>query len=134
MLGLAQVCLERDRLDARARLDLAGTFTLVPGLVGVVLGLMQSQQWGCGSPAVAALLVVGVALVAAVLDKFSCAWLLPGYVAMAVGLAFVMTPASTDAMNCAAAREHALASGTSTAYYVGAAVTSPTSTIVTPTR
>jgi EmrB/QacA subfamily drug resistance transporter len=53
----------------------------------------------------------GLGWCAAVLDKFSYPWLLPGYVAMGIGLALVMTPASTDAMNAAAARFRGEASG-----------------------
>jgi MFS family permease len=210
MLALAHVSLERDQRDAGARLDWPGAFTLVPGLVMIVLALMQSQQWGWGSPAVILLLAAGAALVvafvfverrvaapliqlalfrsrnfsvdntvlglvqfaltgltvfgaiyvqdllgfdpitagltllpvtvpllvlapragrlydrlgpralvgtgaallgvglgysAAVLDKFSYGWLVPGYVAMGIGLALVMTPASTDAMTTARRR------------------------------
>jgi MFS family permease len=53
----------------------------------------------------------GLGWSAALLDKLSYPWLLPGYVAMGIGLALVMTPASTDAMNTAAARFRGEASG-----------------------
>lgn len=53
----------------------------------------------------------GLVWSAAVLDQLTYGWLVPGYVAMGVGLALVMTPASTDAMNCAPARFRGEASG-----------------------
>lgn len=217
MLALGHLSLRPDRPSEDARHDLRGAFTLVPGLVMVVLALMQSQQWGWGSAAVVTLLAAGLALIvgfvfverraaapliqlglfasrnfsidngvlgmvqfaltgltvfgaiyvqqllgfspisaglsllpltipllllapqagklydrigprplvgagaglcgaglawsAAFLDKFSYPWLLPGYVAMGVGLALVMTPASTDAMNSAPTRFRGEASG-----------------------
>jgi EmrB/QacA subfamily drug resistance transporter len=49
----------------------------------------------------AALVAVALGWNALVLDKLSYAWIVPGYVVMGIGLALVMTPASTDAMNVA---------------------------------
>jgi MFS family permease len=47
--------------------------------------------------------LVGAGLIwdAAVLDKVSYGWLVPGYLAIGIGLSIVMTPASTDCMNTA---------------------------------
>jgi EmrB/QacA subfamily drug resistance transporter len=49
----------------------------------------------------AALVALGLGWDAAMLHRLSYAWIVPGYVAMGVGLALIMTPASTDAMNVA---------------------------------
>jgi EmrB/QacA subfamily drug resistance transporter len=59
----------------------------------------------------AALVGAGLIWNAAVLDKVSFGWLVPGYLAMGVGLALAMTPASTDCMNSAPARLRGEASG-----------------------
>lgn len=58
-------------------------------------------------------LLVGAGLLwnAAILDKHSYAWLVPGYLALGIGLAAAMTPASTDCMNCAARELRGEASG-----------------------
>lgn len=58
-------------------------------------------------------LLVGAGLIwsAAVLDELSFSWLVPGYLAIGVGLAAVMTPASTDCMNTAPAKLRGEASG-----------------------
>jgi hypothetical protein len=48
---------------------------------------------------------------AARLDELSYAWIVPGYVVLGVGLALVMTPASTDAMNVADPELRGQASG-----------------------
>ena len=58
-------------------------------------------------------LLIGAGLIwsAAVLDKVSFSWLVPGYLAIGVGLALVMTPASTDCMNTAPAKLRGEASG-----------------------
>jgi hypothetical protein len=48
---------------------------------------------------------------AILLDKLEYAWLVPGYVVAGLGLALVMTPASTDAMNAAPAAVRGQASG-----------------------
>jgi MFS family permease len=65
-----------------------------------------------------ALVAIGAALVGAslawtatVLGKLEYAWLVPAYVVGGAGLALVMTPASTDAMNVAPAGLRAEASG-----------------------
>jgi MFS family permease len=54
-------------------------------------------------PVAAGAFLVGAAFAwsAAVLHELSYGWIVPGYVLMGVGLALVMTPASTDAMNVA---------------------------------
>jgi EmrB/QacA subfamily drug resistance transporter len=54
-------------------------------------------------PVAAGALLVALALgwMAVVLDQLSYAWVVPGYVVLGVGLALVMTPASTDTMNAA---------------------------------
>lgn len=58
-------------------------------------------------------MLVGLGFVwnAIVLDKQSFAWLVPGYVALGIGLALAMGPASTDTMNAAAAKLRGEASG-----------------------
>jgi EmrB/QacA subfamily drug resistance transporter len=48
---------------------------------------------------------------ALLLDKQDYAWLIPGYLALGVGLALAMGPASTDTMNAAAAELRGEASG-----------------------
>ncbi|HEX5192431.1 MAG TPA: DHA2 family efflux MFS transporter permease subunit [Solirubrobacteraceae bacterium] len=50
---------------AGGHMDWLGAALLVPGLGGLVLGLMQGQAWGWGSPAVLASLAVGVVLLVA---------------------------------------------------------------------
>ena len=50
------------RVPTGQRLDLAGLFTLVPGLVAVVLALMQSNVWGWGDPLTWGLLAAGCCL------------------------------------------------------------------------
>jgi EmrB/QacA subfamily drug resistance transporter len=65
MLGLATVTLPADAPERGARMDWPGALTLVPGLVMIVFGLMQSGQWGWSSSATIALLAVGAALIAA---------------------------------------------------------------------
>ncbi len=54
-------------------------------------------------PVAAGAVLVAVALGwnAAMLDKLSYAWVVPGYLLMGIGLALIMTPASTDAMSVA---------------------------------
>jgi EmrB/QacA subfamily drug resistance transporter len=52
------------RVAAGQRLDLAGLVTLVPGLVAVVLSLMQSSVWGWRDPLTLGLLIGGVCLLA----------------------------------------------------------------------
>ncbi len=47
------------RVAKGQRLDVAGLATLVPGLVALVLALMQSNAWGWGSPLTIGLLIAG---------------------------------------------------------------------------
>ena len=63
MLALAAVTLPRDERDREARFDWPGAFTLVPGLVAIVLALMQAQSWGWSSAATISLLACGGVLV-----------------------------------------------------------------------
>jgi hypothetical protein len=58
-------------------------------------------------------LLVGLGFLwnAIVLDKQSFPWLIPGYLALGIGLALAMGPASTDTMNAAAAKLRGEASG-----------------------
>jgi EmrB/QacA subfamily drug resistance transporter len=65
MLAMAAVSLPRDERDREARVDWPGAFTLVPGLVAIVLALMQAQTWGWTSAATIALLAGGAVLVVA---------------------------------------------------------------------
>src|SRR5262245_49113581 len=65
MLAMAAVSLPRDRRDREAHIDWPGAFTLVPGLVAVVLALMQAQDWGWTSAATISLLVGGAVLILA---------------------------------------------------------------------
>src|SRR5690606_15100711 len=71
-------------------------------LLAVVTGRLYDRI-GPRVPVAVGALLVGVAFAwsAAVLDQLSYAWIVPGYVLMGIGLALVMTPASTDAMNVA---------------------------------
>jgi EmrB/QacA subfamily drug resistance transporter len=64
-------------------------------------------------PVAAGALAVGAALAwnAIFLHERSYPWIVPSYLLMGTGLAFVMTPANTDAMNAAAARLRGQASG-----------------------
>jgi MFS family permease len=57
--------------------------------------------------------LIGAALIctALLLDQLEYAWLVPGYAVAGIGLALVMTPASTDAMNAAPAALRGEASG-----------------------
>ena len=80
---------------------------------------------GPRAPVSAGALVIAAALAwnAAMLEKLSYAWVVPGYVALGIGLGLVMTPASTDAMNVAAVRLRAQASGvTQTVRQVGGTI------------
>lgn len=54
-------------------------------------------------PVTAGALLLGLALIwtAVVLDQLDYAWLVPGYVLMGVGLALMITPTTTDALNAA---------------------------------
>lgn len=53
----------------------------------------------------------GLAWSAIFLDRESYAWLVPGYLAIGLGMGMVMTPTNTDAMNAAAAELRGQASG-----------------------
>jgi MFS family permease len=57
--------------------------------------------------------LVGAALFwsAAVLDKVSYGWLVPGYLVMGVGIGMVMSPTNTDALNTAPPKDRGEASG-----------------------
>jgi EmrB/QacA subfamily drug resistance transporter len=59
----------------------------------------------------AAVLAVSLAWTALVLDQLSYGWLVAPYILAGVGLAMIMTPASTDAMNTAPAALRGEASG-----------------------
>jgi Major Facilitator Superfamily len=59
----------------------------------------------------AALLGASLVWMAIMLGKLEYAWLLPAYVVAGIGMALVMTPASTDAMNSAPAAHRGQASG-----------------------
>jgi MFS family permease len=65
MLVLAQLSLPTDGPERGAAMDWAGAAMLVPGLVMIVLALMQAAQWGWTWPATIALLGLGAALLAA---------------------------------------------------------------------
>ena len=51
MLALAAVTLPADEPERGASMDWRGALTLVPGLLMIVLAVMQSQQWGWNSAA-----------------------------------------------------------------------------------
>jgi EmrB/QacA subfamily drug resistance transporter len=53
------------RVPAGQRLDVPGLLTLVPGLIAIVLALMQSNTWGWESPATILLLAGGLLLLGA---------------------------------------------------------------------
>jgi len=57
--------------------------------------------------------IVGLALFwsAGFLDKVSYAWLVPGYIAMGIGIGMVMSPTNTDALNAAPPKDRGEASG-----------------------
>lgn len=57
------------------------------------------------------LLSVALGWLALVLHKESYVWLVPGYVAIGIALGLAISPASTDAMNTASARQRSQASG-----------------------
>jgi MFS family permease len=59
----------------------------------------------------AALLCAGLMWTATLLARLEYVWLLPGYVIIGAGIALVMTPASTDAMNTAPAALRGQAQG-----------------------
>jgi EmrB/QacA subfamily drug resistance transporter len=59
----------------------------------------------------AVLLGAGLLWTAALLGRLSYGWLLPGYVFIGTGIALVMTPASTDAMNTTPAAQRGQAQG-----------------------
>jgi MFS family permease len=70
-------------------------------------------------------LLVAAALVwdAAVLSKLSYPWLVPGYLAMGIGIGMVMSPTNTDALNAAPPKDRGEASGViQTLRQVGGAV------------
>jgi len=58
-------------------------------------------------------LLVAAALTwdAAVLDNLSYAWLVPGYLAMGIGIGMIMSPTNTDALNAAQPKDRGEASG-----------------------
>ena len=63
MLALAAVTLPADEPERGASMDWRGALTLVPGLLMIVLAVMQSQQWGWNSAATITLLAAGAALI-----------------------------------------------------------------------
>jgi EmrB/QacA subfamily drug resistance transporter len=65
MLALSAVTLPADEPERGASMDWRGALTLVPGLLMIVLALMQSQQWGWTSTATITLLAAGAALIIA---------------------------------------------------------------------
>jgi EmrB/QacA subfamily drug resistance transporter len=66
MLVLAAITLPRDTPTGGA-IDWPGTLTLVGGLTALVLALMQSEDWGWGSPA-----TIGLLAAAAILLPLFC--------------------------------------------------------------
>ncbi len=64
-LVMAVVARPDGRVARGQRLDWPGTLTIVPGLTALVLGLMQANTWGWGSPATIGCLLVGGAFLAA---------------------------------------------------------------------
>jgi EmrB/QacA subfamily drug resistance transporter len=64
MLLAAHTTLRKD-FRRGGRIDFLGVGLLVPGLVGLVLGLMQGHEWGWGSPATIISLAGGMALLVA---------------------------------------------------------------------
>jgi EmrB/QacA subfamily drug resistance transporter len=65
VLALARLSLPADASERSAAMDWPGAAMLVPGLVMIVLALMQAAQWGWASPATMALLGLGAALLVA---------------------------------------------------------------------
>jgi len=65
MLVLAQTTLPRRVPAAGGRIDWPGVPLLIGGVGALVLGLMQSQQWGWGSPAIIGLLATAAVLLPA---------------------------------------------------------------------
>jgi EmrB/QacA subfamily drug resistance transporter len=59
MILLAQISLRPENPDRSQRMDWAGFFLIAVGVAALVLGLMQSEVWGWGSPATIALLAIG---------------------------------------------------------------------------
>jgi Na+/melibiose symporter-like transporter len=53
------------RVEGGQRMDWVGAAMLVPGLTALVLALMQSHEWGWGSPQTVVLLAAGTALLVA---------------------------------------------------------------------
>ena len=62
MLALAQTTLPRKVVPSGGRIDWPGVPLLIGGLGALVLGLMQSREWGWGSPAIIGLLAAAAVL------------------------------------------------------------------------
>jgi MFS family permease len=75
----------------------------IPVLIVAPLSGRLYDRIGPRGPVTAGTLLVGASLlwIAAVLHEFSYGWLVPGYVAAGIGIALVMSPSNTDAMNAA---------------------------------
>lgn len=81
-------------------------------LLAVASGRLYDRVGPRAPVAIGALLVaVALGWNAAMLDQLSYAWIVPGYVVMGIGLALIMTAASTDAMNAADPQLRGQASG-----------------------
>lgn len=64
-LVLGIIFLPEHPVDSRSRFDLLGFATVAPGFVALLFGLSQGATMGWGSPAILALLAVGVVLLTA---------------------------------------------------------------------
>ncbi|HEY8583559.1 MAG TPA: DHA2 family efflux MFS transporter permease subunit [Capillimicrobium sp.] len=81
-------------------------------VVAPIAGRLYDRIGPRAPVAAGALLVAGaLAWNAAVLGEQSYAWVVPGYVALGLGLGLVMTPASTDSLNAASLDLRGQASG-----------------------
>ena len=112
-----------------ARTPIAAGLSLLPVMVPLLLvSPLARRIYDRAGPhalvsAGAALLGVGLLWTAALLGTLTYGWLLPGYVLTGIGIALVMTPASTDAMNTAPAAQRGQAQGaTQTLRQVGGTV------------
>jgi MFS family permease len=97
LLGVAAVMPSAAERSTPRRLDWIGSVLFAVALVAVMIGLAEGSDWGWGSPRVIALLVCGIALLAA----WSLQQLRAGNTAPLVDLRLLRHPAVLAADTCA---------------------------------